>query len=138
MIASTKPSWIVMTAIAPSVSAHWRPFATAATLTTKPSCHVRDFQRSAVDHRAADHDSRHDVFASSHHGGVGSDAGDDQVKTVLIVVVPKLTSSHDLIEEDRCSHGSGDSRPLDSVAVFREFTVPEVVTAVNLSSVMSC
>ena len=46
-------------------------------------CHVRDFERSAVDHRAADHDIRHDVFAISHHGGVGSDAGDDQVKPHL-------------------------------------------------------
>ena len=74
-----------MTAIASSVSAHWRPSATAR-LDDQALCHVRDFERSAVDHRAADHDSRHDVFAISHHGGVGSDAGDDQVKTHLVSV----------------------------------------------------
>ena len=111
MIASVKPSWIVMTDIASSVSAHWRPFATFA-LTTKPVCHVRDFDRSTVDHRVADHDSRHDVFAISHHGGVGSDASDNQIKTFALssVWVGKIDS------------GTREF-PLESVAVFREFAV---------------
>ena len=91
MMASLKPSWIVMTAIASSVSAHWRP-STAVRLDEQALCHVRDLDRSTVDHRAADHDIRHDVFAISHHGGVGSDAGDDQVKPLLLVAAgSKLT-----------------------------------------------
>ena len=85
-IASTKPSWIVMyghciVCVCTLEALYY------VRLDDQALCHVRDFQRSAVDHRAADHDSRHDVFASSHHGGVGSDAADDQVKTHLGVKI---------------------------------------------------
>ena len=65
---------------------------------------------------AADKNSRGDVFAVPQRGSVGSEAFDNQVKTLLA----------------RCFRGqidvdSRDFGPLDSGAVVRESAVPELV-----------
>ena len=73
LIASEKPSWIVMVDIA-FVSAHWRPSATSA-LTSSPV--VTSATLIGVLLTVADKNSCHDIFAIPHHRGVGSDTGDN-------------------------------------------------------------
>ena len=48
-------------------------------------CHVREFERTAVNHPAANTHHRGDIFSISHRGGVGFDPSDSHLKTGIIV-----------------------------------------------------
>ena len=73
---------VAVCAVDASASAHWRTLY-GVCLDCQPGCHVRDFQRSCVDPLVADKNIRHDIFAIPHRRGVGSEAGDDQIKTIF-------------------------------------------------------
>ena len=80
MIAFAKPSWILMAAVASSVRTPEK--LCCVCLDLQSGCHVRDFEWSPVNRRAADKNIRGDIFTVPQRGGVGSEAFDNQVKTL--------------------------------------------------------